>query len=69
MTLQPYPSRSKLVAKAQEAGCVVSHENGQTMIENGVTTLKFSANTEITDGNGKEMKPDEAFKALGLSLA
>lgn len=68
MTLQPYPSRNKLVSLAREDGLVVSTEDGRTTIDNGSLALSFNSDSDITDAGGKTYTQEEAFKALGVKL-
>ncbi len=69
MSLKPYPSISKIAARAAREGYVVGVETGQTVIETGTTKIIFHQDKKITTGANEEISMDEALKRLKIDLA
>jgi len=68
MPATPYPSRIRICAAAIEAGHIVGSDQETVTIETGTVTLVMEPGKEIRDTDGKTYSPDEAVRALGLTL-
>lgn len=68
MTLQPYPSISKIAAKSAEKGHVVATENETLVISTTDDQLTFHSTRDIRDSEGKPVDMKDALARLDITL-